>query len=55
MTESANEMRAVLEDLDQQLGRIDERTESGTDINVLVHVVHDLIRIVDNLVLSVDL
>jgi hypothetical protein len=54
MTESPTEMRAAIEDIDQQLGRIDERTESGTDINVIVHAVHNLVRIVDNIVLRMD-
>jgi hypothetical protein len=47
-------MRAALEDIDQQLGLIDERTEGGTDINVIVHAVHNLVRIVDNIVLRMD-
>jgi hypothetical protein len=54
MTESATEMRAALEDIDQQLGIVDQRTESETDINVIVHAVHNLVRIVDNLVISLD-
>jgi hypothetical protein len=52
MTESATEMRAALEDIDQQLSLIDERTEGATDINVLAHAVHNLVRIVDNIVIS---
>lgn len=54
MTESVTEMRATLEDIDQQLSFIDERTESGSDVNALAHAVHNLVRIVDNLVLSLD-
>ena len=54
MTESATEMRAALEDIDQQLSVIDERTESGSDTNVLAHAVHNLVRIVDNIVISLD-
>jgi hypothetical protein len=54
MTESATEMRAALEDIDQQLSLIDERTEGGTDANVLAHAVHNLVRVVDNIVISLD-
>ncbi len=54
MTESATEMRAALEDIDQQLGLVDQRTESETDISVVVHAVHNLVRIVDNLVISLE-
>jgi hypothetical protein len=54
MTESATEMRATLEDIDQQLSVIDERTESGSDTNVLAHAVHNLVRIVDNIVISLE-
>jgi hypothetical protein len=51
MAETPTEMRASLEEIDRQMGLIDERTESGTDINLVVHAVHDLVRIVDNLVI----
>lgn len=54
MTQSATEMRAALEDIDQQLSMIDERTEGGTDTNSLAHAVHNLVRIVDNIVISLD-
>ncbi len=30
---------------------IDERTENGTDMNLVVHAIHDLVRILDNLVI----
>lgn len=54
MTESATQMRATLEDIDQQLSLLDERTEGGTDANVLAHAVHNLVRVVDNIVLMLD-
>ncbi len=52
MAETPTQLRASLEEIDRQMSVIDERTESGTDINVVVHAVHDLVRIVDNIVLS---
>jgi hypothetical protein len=54
MTESATEMRATLEDIDQQLSSIVERTEEGTDTNDLARAVHNLVRIVDNIIISLD-
>jgi hypothetical protein len=54
MTESATEMRATLEDIDQQLGSIVDRTEEGTDTNDLARAVHNLVRIVDNIIISLD-
>jgi hypothetical protein len=51
MAETPTEMRASLEEIDRQMGLIDERTENGTDMNLVVHAVHDLVRIVDNLVI----
>jgi hypothetical protein len=54
MTESASEMRATLEDIDQQLSSIVDQTESGTETNVLARAVHNLVRVVDNIVISLD-
>ncbi|HEY1445483.1 MAG TPA: hypothetical protein VGF51_11350 [Acidimicrobiales bacterium] len=54
MTESATEMRATLEDIDQRLSVIAERTDEGTDSNNLARAVHDLVRIVDNIVISLE-
>ena len=54
MTESATEMRAALEDIDQHLSVIVERTEDGTDSNELAHAVHNLVRIIDNIVISLE-
>ena len=51
MAETPNEMRASLEEIDRQMSVIDERTENGSDMNLVVHAVHDLVRIVDNLVI----
>jgi hypothetical protein len=47
-------MRATLEDIDQQLSSILERTEGGTDANVLARAVHNLVRIVDNIIIGLD-
>jgi hypothetical protein len=54
MAETPTQMRASLEEIDRQMSVIDERTENGTDINVMVHAIHDLVRIVDNIVLSLE-
>jgi hypothetical protein len=54
MTESASELRAALEDIDQRLSSIVERSEGGTDTNVLALAVHNLVRVVDNIVISLD-
>jgi hypothetical protein len=54
MAETPTQLRASLEEIDRQMSVIDERTESGTDINVVVHAIHDLVRIVDNIVLSLE-
>jgi hypothetical protein len=47
-------MRAALEDMDQQLSSIVERTEDGTDTNALARAIHNLVRVVDNIVISLD-
>ena len=54
MTESGSELRATLEDIDQQLSSIVERTEDGTDTDVLARAVHNLVRVVDTIVISLD-
>lgn len=54
MTESASELRAALEDIDQQLSSIIERSEGGTDTDVLARAIHNLVRIVDNVILGFD-
>jgi hypothetical protein len=51
MAERPSEMRASLEEIDRQMSLIDERTETGTDMNLVVHAIHDLVRIVDDLVI----
>ena len=53
MAETPTQMRASLEEIDRQLSVVDERTENGSDINAVVHAVHDLIRVVDNLVVRI--
>lgn len=51
MAETPTQMRASLEEIDRQMSVIDERTENGTDMNLVVHAIHDLVRILDNLVI----
>ncbi len=53
MAERQSEIRASLEEIDRQMSVIDERTENGTDMNLVVHAIHDLVRIVDNIVIEV--